>query len=35
MTVVCVPEKTHFIDPRLILADYQYDSMLEFLREIN
>lgn len=31
MTVVCIPEKTHFPDPRLILADAQFETMEEFL----
>lgn len=34
MTVICIPEKTHFPDPRLILADTQFDSMSEFLQGI-
>ena len=34
MTVVCIPEKTHNPEPRLILADYTYESMEEFLRDI-
>lgn len=35
MKVVCIPEKTHFPEPKLILADYQYEDMqgmLEFVR---
>ena len=27
MKVVCIPEKTHFPEPKLILADYQFDDM--------
>ena len=34
MKAVCIPEKTHLVDPRLILADYQFESMTEFLRII-
>lgn len=34
MTVVCIPEKTHNPEPRLILADYTFESMEEFLKEI-
>lgn len=35
MRVVCIPEKTHSPEPRLILADYQFETMLDFLNEIN
>jgi len=31
MTVVCIPEKTHKPEPKLILADAQFESMSEFL----
>jgi sugar-phosphatase len=34
MKVVCIPEKTHFPNPKLALADYQFDSMEEFLKAI-
>lgn len=34
MTVVCIPEKTHHPEPKLILADTQFDSMKDFLKEI-
>ena len=34
MKVVCIPEKTHFPNPKLALADYQFDSMEEFLINI-
>lgn len=34
MKAVCIPEKTHLVEPRLILADYQFESMTEFLRII-
>lgn len=33
MKVVCIPEKTHHLEPKLILADFQFDSMTEFLAE--
>jgi sugar-phosphatase len=31
MNVVCIPEKTHLINPRISLADFQYANMSEFL----
>ena len=34
MTAVCIPEKTHHIEPKLILADYQFESMTDFLKII-
>jgi HAD superfamily hydrolase (TIGR01509 family) len=34
MKVVCIPEKTHHPEPKLIIADYQYDSMREMLKEL-
>jgi sugar-phosphatase len=34
MKAVCIPEKTHLVDPRLILADYQFESMTDFLKII-
>ncbi len=34
MTVVCIPEKTHNPEPKLILADYQFDTMSDFICEI-
>lgn len=34
MTVVCIPEKTHYPNPKLIIADYQFNSMGEFLSQI-
>jgi sugar-phosphatase len=34
MKVVCIPEKTHFPNTKLALADYQFDSMEEFLINI-
>lgn len=27
MTVICIPEKTHVVNPKLSLADHQFDSM--------
>ncbi len=35
MTVVCIPEKTHFPNPKLALADFQFDSMDQFLKNIS
>lgn len=34
MTVVCIPEKTHTPEPKLILADYQFETMKDMLTEI-
>ena len=34
MTVVCIPEKTHVKNPKLILADYHFDSMTELYEVI-
>jgi len=34
MKVVCIPEKTHFPNPKLALADFQFETMGEFLRSI-
>ena len=34
MKVVCIPEKTHIPNPKLILADYHFDNMEEMLNEI-
>jgi sugar-phosphatase len=31
MKVVCVPEKTHHPEPKLSVADYRFDSMLDLL----
>ncbi len=31
MKVVCIPEKTHFPNPKLALADFQFETMAEFL----
>lgn len=34
MKVVCIPEKTHHPEPKLVLADYMFDTMLEMLRTL-
>jgi len=34
MKVVCIPEKTHFPEPKLILADFQFDDMGLLLESI-
>jgi HAD superfamily hydrolase (TIGR01509 family) len=34
MQVVCIPEKTHTPNPKLILADYSFETMDEMLKEI-
>ena len=34
MKVVCIPEKSHHPEPKLILADYHYESMLDLLNAI-
>ena len=34
MSVVCIPEKTHLVEPKLIVADFQFDDMNEFLKDI-
>ncbi|MDD2983149.1 MAG: hexitol phosphatase HxpB [Crocinitomicaceae bacterium] len=34
MHVVCIPEKTHIVNPKLILADYQFESMDEMLEAL-
>lgn len=34
MKVVCIPEKTHHPEPKLMVADYQFDDMLLFLEAI-
>ncbi len=31
MYVICIPEKTHIIEPKLILADVQFNDMLEMI----
>jgi sugar-phosphatase len=35
MKVVCIPEKTHFPEPKLMLADFQFDTMSDFLEDIS
>lgn len=35
MTVICIPEKTHHPEPKLILADIHYESMIDFCTEIS
>lgn len=34
MTVVCIPEKTHSPEPRLILADAQFDDLSLLVRQL-
>lgn len=34
MKVVCIPEKTHHTEPKLILADYHFETMTEMLETI-
>jgi HAD superfamily hydrolase (TIGR01509 family) len=34
MTVICIPEKTHLANPKLILADYHFDTMTDFYKVI-
>jgi sugar-phosphatase len=34
MKVVCIPEKTHFPNARLSVADFHFDTMNDFLLEI-
>ncbi len=34
MKTVCIPEKTHHPEPKLIVADYLFENMLLFLAEI-
>jgi len=35
MKVVCIPEKTHSPEPKLILADYHYENMESFLLDFS
>lgn len=35
MKVVCIPEKTHFPNPKLALADFQFETMNELLEIIS
>lgn len=34
MKVVCIPEKTHNPEPKLMVADYMFEDMEEMLREL-
>lgn len=34
MKVVCIPEKTHHPEPKLILADYHFEDMNQFLNAL-
>lgn len=34
MTVVCIPEKTHHPEPKLILADYHFENLLELISHL-
>ena len=34
MAVVCIPEKTHIPNPKMNLADFQFENMTDFLNEI-
>lgn len=34
MKVACIPEKTHYPEPRLGLADYMYESMHDLLNDL-
>ncbi|MFZ9612479.1 MAG: hexitol phosphatase HxpB [Crocinitomicaceae bacterium] len=34
MKVVCIPEKTHHPNPKLSVADFHFESMVDFLHEI-
>jgi sugar-phosphatase len=34
MKVVCIPEKTHFPNQRLAVADFHFETMNDFLLEI-
>ena len=35
MQVVCIPEKSHFPNPKLIISDYQYETMSDFLSVVS
>ena len=35
MKVVCIPEKTHDIEPRLILADIEFEDMQKMLKSLS
>jgi len=34
MKVVCIPEKTHYVEPKLALADHRFESMSEMLKAL-
>ncbi len=34
MTVICIPEKTHLVEPKLIIADYQFEDMNVMLQHM-
>tara|TARA_B100001250_G_scaffold341608_1_gene309636 strand:- start:23 stop:676 length:654 start_codon:yes stop_codon:yes gene_type:complete len=34
MEVVCIPEKTHFPNPKMNVADFQFENMNDFLNQI-
>jgi sugar-phosphatase len=34
MTVICIPEKTHIINPKLSLADHHFESMDLFYKSL-
>lgn len=34
MTVVAIPEKTHEVNPKIVLADFEYEDMTLFLEDI-
>jgi sugar-phosphatase len=34
MTVVCVPEKTHSPNPKLVVADYMFEDLFGMLEEM-
>jgi len=35
MQVVCIPEKSHFPNPKLIISDYQFETMSDFLSVVS
>ena len=35
MKVVCIPEKTHFPNPKLALADFHFETMQDFLLSVS
>ena len=34
MKTICIPEKTHTPEPKLIIADYTFEDMMQFLNDI-